>query len=107
MTAIPNAYDRLNTAGVLPYDVNKIIYGKPSEYLSQTNHTSSNLEQPKKDLFHKKDKEIEPKKIGLIALTTYLVGAVLSKSKNPIKGAQAMGTTLLKLAKIPLKLLKK
>lgn len=113
MSAIPNSYDMLAISGILPYDVNEIVYEKPSAYFESINpHHSS----PEKDEFNHDKKEkaegkekepLEPKKLGLIALGIYLTGCILSKSKNPIKGAEAIGKTLWNIIKLPVKIFKK
>lgn len=109
-TNLPSSYDMLSVYGVLPYDVNQMIFDKPSPYFQQHRNGLANSASEKDEFKHeKKEKEpIEPKKLGLIALTTYLAGVALSKgSKNPIKGMQAIGKFLWNLIKLPVKVLKK
>lgn len=110
---IPSSYDMLSLYGVLPYDVNQMLFDTPSPYLQQHGVSLPNS-SPEKDEFkhgekEKKEKEpIEPKKLGLIALATYLTGVVLSKgSKNPVKGMEAIGKTLWNIVKIPIRVIKK
>lgn len=106
---IPNSYDMLSMYGVLPYDANEIITGTPSPYLQQ-NSIKLPGSTPKKDEFkHEKEHKepLEPKKIGLIALGTYLTGVALSRSKNPLKGMKAIGKTLWNLIKLPIRVFKK
>ena len=106
MSIYPNSYDRLCLAGILPYDVNNIVYDKPSEFLSQGNSPIATA--PPKDVFDnkKKKKAIDPKIAGLAGIGTYVTGAILSKSKDPVKGLKAICKTLYKVAKIPLNLIK-
>ncbi len=109
-TNFPSAYDMLSLSGVLPYDVNQIIFDTPSPYLQQSN-LKLPASTPQKDVFNPNGKTktpTDPRKIGLAALATYITGVILSKgSKNPIKGLQAIGSTLLNIIKLPLKVLKK
>lgn len=114
MSCIPNAYDQLAISGVLPYDVNQIAEDKPSEYLKENYPPTTGLNgtNPIKDEFKSEKSEgnkehIDPKKAGLAALGTYLTGAILSRSKNPVKGLKAIAKTAIKLVMLPLKLLKK
>lgn len=113
MAGFPNSYDMLSIYGILPYDVNEIVNEKPSSYLEGINKHHSSPEKDefktgKKEKAEGKEKEpLEPKKIGLIALGAYLTGCILSKSKNPLKGAEAIGKTLWKIIKLPIKIFKK
>ncbi|MDD3237265.1 MAG: hypothetical protein PHV37_04130 [Candidatus Gastranaerophilales bacterium] len=105
-TNIPSTYDMLSIYGVLPYDVNQYLTDKPSDYLSQAKSgINPNL---KSDVFNKSGKKpLDAKKVGFAALGTYIAGAILSKSKNPVKGAKAIGNLALNILKFPIKLLKK
>ncbi len=108
-TGFPNAYDMLAVNGVLPYDVNQIIFDKPSPYLREGG-VGLIPSTPNKDEFkanYKEKKQIEPKRIGLMALGTYLAGALLSKSTNPLKGMKALGKFAFNLIKLPIKVFKK
>lgn len=104
-----NIYDNLCTSGILPYDVNQIVTGEPSAYLqSQPSVYSSGLQKDEfKSSAPKNKANINPKAAGFAALMTYITGAVLSKSTNPLKGMKAIGNLALKAIKLPLKLLKK
>lgn len=118
----PNAYDMLNISGILPYDVNQIVTGEKSEYLKEHGRAFS-LDIPK-DKFEKKEthpkhgehsehgekkepKEIEWSKVGVAALGTYILGALLSHSTNPIKGAGAILKNAGKILSLPFKLIAK
>lgn len=105
---IPSTYDMLSIYGILPYDATQIITDTPSPYL-QTHKVGLPTLEPKRDEFKKQKKEpIEPKKLGLIALATYITGVVLSKgSKNPLKGMEAIGKTLWNIIKVPIRVVKK
>lgn len=111
MSAIyPNAYDNLNLMGILPYDVNEIVEGKPSEYLKE--HGSGIYSLPndsfeKSEHGEKKKINVDWKKLGLAAIGTYLLGALLSRSSNPIKGGKAIGKLLKGIVTLPLKVFKK
>ncbi len=105
---IPNSYDMLAVNGILPYDVNEIVTGKPSDFSSFAPNTLD--ASPKKDEFSLKNpkKPNEVKKIGLAVLATYIAGVILSKGKtSPTNGAEAILNTATKILKLPLKLLKK
>lgn len=109
----PDAYDMLNIMGVIPADVHKIVYEKDSPYLAQRRKQIKG-ELPKDEfnkanpVKNKPSKKINWNAIGLSTLLTYLAGVALSKGKlNPVEGMQALGKTLLKIVKFPIKLLRK
>lgn len=109
----PDSYDMLNLSGILPYDVSAIVNEKPSPYLTANGRKPLIVLSPD-DKFTPTQKPPKPKKpidwkaVGLGTILTYVAGVILSKGKlNPLKGLQAIGKTLLKIVKLPLKLFKK
>lgn len=105
----PSSLDLLATQGIIPYDAQAFITGEPSPYLQQYGistpqnpqlaHIPPLKRQPLSDSYSpatltKDFKEHEPgilKKIGAIALGTYILGFICSKGKkNPLEGIKAI-----------------